>query len=118
MIISRFNKASNVISLRSLMRRVFNSVRSRRSGASCVDGRVSRRRCMLSNHLRVRGIGRAFNLSLPRSSRCLAIKKLVLGRCRDFPGLRRIVQMKHCRFGVVGIATAGVRLIHLGIVRW
>lgn len=116
--ISRFKKASNVIDLRSLIRRVFNSVRSRRSGASCVYGRVNRRRCILSTHLRVRGMGRAFGLRLPRSSSCLAIKKLVLGRCRDFPGLRRLISINGCRFGVVGIATAGVRLIQLGMVRW
>lgn len=116
--ISRFKNATKVISLRSLMRRVFNSVRSRRSGASCVYGRVKRKRCMLSNHLRVRGMGRAFSLSLPRTSSCLAVNKLVLDRCRDFPGLRRVVSMKYCRFGVVGMAPAGVRLIQLGIVRW
>lgn len=118
MMISRFKNASNVITLRSLIRRVFNRVRSRRSAASCVTGSINSGRCVLSKHLRVRGTGRLFSLNLPRGSSCRAVNKLVLRRCRDFPGVRRRVAFSGFRFGVVGMATAGVRLMGLGMARW
>ncbi len=116
-IMSRFKKASNVMALRSLMRRVFNSVRSRRSGAACMTGQLGGGRFILSNELRMRGTGRLLGVGLPRSRSCIAMDKLVLRRCRDFPGLGRIIGFSGCRFGVVGGAAAGVRLIHLGVAR-
>lgn len=116
MIMSRFNKADKLIDLRSVIRRVFNSVRSRRSSTGCMTGGASSNSCLLSTQLRVSGIGSLFSLSLPRDSRCVALNKLVLRRCRDFPGLGRMVGFSGFRFGVVGSASHGVRLIGLRVV--
>lgn len=117
-ILSRCNRVTKLVALRSVLRRVINRVRSRCSrGRSRLVGRVSSRRCVVRNSVDLSSIGSRLRARLSSRS-CSSLKKLVVRRLSHLPRVNsRIIARSKVHLIIRGLSGGHMRAMRICLPR-